>query len=264
MSSQKSSSRLLEGKRHLLSSELDSEFSSDDRGVVESSTMDCLQCQMVERKNNSSECKIEELSALPPSEGCSVHTTSINGLNHLRNGIDSKPPPALKFSVNAILARAAQAGSSNTGHSIADNDSLSEDTDHLGSEGTGASSDHDNIPSNLSKIPPDNFKQQDVNHSSSPCPTISTSMNNSAIASVAMSSHPYILGPSLTSVMSGTGSLAKPVPRPLGTSPLFSGGSSPLQNLLYRHPYLNTAGMNNNINRGNILTNLLDSRFITV
>jgi hypothetical protein len=204
--------------------------------------MDCLQCQVAARKSNSSECKNEELSALPQSEGCSVHTTSLSGMN-LRNGIDSKPPPALKFSVNAILARAAQVGSSNTGHSIADNDSLSEDTDHLGSEGTGASSDHDNIPSSLNKIPLDIFKQQDVHHSSSPCPTISTSINNSAIASVAMSSHPYILGHSLTYAMSGAGSLAKPVPRPLGTSPLY-GGSSPLQNLLYRHPYLNTAGMN--------------------
>ena len=32
-------------------------------------------------------------------------------------------------------------------------------------------------------------------------------------------------------------SLTKPVPRPLGSSPLFSGPNS-LQSLLYRHPYL--------------------------
>lgn len=216
----------------------------DDRGELERTTMDCLQCQTVARKNNSSECKVIDFSSLPRPEICSVHNTNINGVS-VRNGLDSKPPPALKFSVNAILARAAQAGSSNAGHILADNDSLSEDTDHPGSDGTGASSDHDNIQSHL-RIPQD-YKQQDINNSSSPCPTISTSINTAAIASVAMSSHPYILDPRLTSVMSGAGSLAKPVPRPLGTSPLFNGGSSPLQTLLYRHPYLHTAGMMLNI-----------------
>ena len=239
MSSQNSSSRLLENKRRLSTSEITDEMLIDDRGEVQSTTMDCLQCQAVARKNNSSECKVIDFSSLARTEICSHHNTNINGV---RNVLDSKPPPALKFSVNAILARAAQAGSSNSGHIIADNDSLSEDTDHPGSEGTGASSDHDNLQGHLSRIQQD-YKQQDINNSSSPCPTSSTSINTAAIASVAMSSHPYILGPSLTSVMSGAGSLAKPVPRPIGTSPLFNGGSSPLQTLLYRHPYLTAAGM---------------------
>ena len=239
--SQKSSSRLLENKRNVSTSDIDNESLVDDGGVVESSTMDCLQCQISTKKNNSSECKLEEFSPITQHEGCSTHGTNINGLS-CKNGLDSKPPPALKFSVNAILARAAQAGTSNVGQILADNDSLSEDTDHMGSEGTGASSDHDNIQNHHRKTPND-YKQQDVNHSSSPCPAMSSSLNSAAIASVAMSSHPYILGPSLSSVMSGAGSLAKPVPRPIGTSPLFNGGASPLQTLLYRNPYLNTPGM---------------------
>ena len=40
------------------------------------------------------------------------------------------------------------------------------------------------------------------------------------------------------SVVGSSSALTKPVPRPLGSSPLFSGPNSPLQSLLYRHPYL--------------------------
>ena len=41
--------------------------------------------------------------------------------------------------------------------------------------------------------------------------------------------------------------LSKPVPRPLGSSPaqLFSNPNSPLQSLLYRHPYLSGTEMSN-------------------
>ena len=254
ISSQKASSRLLEGKRNISPVEIKSQSLVEDRIVSENITMDdCLQCEMVARKSSEG-CKIENFSSLKSSESCTIHQTNINGLN-IRNGLETKPPPALKFSVNAILARAAQAGSSSANHNMADNDSLSEDTDHLGSEGTGASSDHDNIQnSHLNNKISSDFKHNNnddaVRSSSSPpCPNISTSMNNaSAISSIAMSSHPYILGSGLTSVISGVaagGSLAKPVPRPLGTSPLFNGGGSPLQNLLYRHPYLSTAGKPN-------------------
>ena len=36
--------------------------------------------------------------------------------------------------------------------------------------------------------------------------------------------------------------LAKPIPRPIGSSPIFGPGPSPLQSLLYRHhPYLNSS-----------------------
>ena len=227
---------------------------AEDRGVTEKTSIDdCLQCQIVARKA-SGECKLESFPSIQPSESCSIHQTNVNELS-IRNGLETKPPPALKFSVNAILARAAQAGSSSANQNMADNDSLSEDTDHLGSEGTGASSDHDNIQNNhtSNKIPSD-FKHNNnddvVRSSSSPSmPNISSSISNAAaLSSIAMSSHPYILGPGLSSVISGAaaaGSLAKPVPRPLGTSPLFNSGGSPLQNLLYRHPYLNTAGRKN-------------------
>lgn len=45
--------------------------------------------------------------------------------------------------------------------------------------------------------------------------------------------------PSTPPIITSSGSLTKPVPRPLGASPLFSNaGNSPLQSLLYRHPYL--------------------------
>ena len=245
ISSQKSSSRLLDCKRDLSMVETDNDESIvDDKSlVVESSTMDCLQCQIATPKNNKSECKREDYSNLSHPEGCSVHNTNISDIS-VRNSLDTKQPPALKFSVNAILARAAQAGSSSSSQLAPDNDSLSEDTDHLGSEGTGASSDHDIIQHQPSRIISQDYKNQNLKNPSSPIPpaTFSTS-EGMAIPSV-ISSHPYILGPSLTSVMSGAGgSLAKPVPRPLGTTPLFNGGTSTLQSLLYRHPYLSAAGM---------------------
>ena len=241
MSSQNSTTRRLESKKHFSAYEVNNEVLVDNREEVESTTMDCIQCQAVARKSIPGECKSSDFSSLPRPDICSVHNTRIEGVG-VKNGIDSKPPPALKFSVNAILARAAQAGSSNTGNILGDNDSLSEDTDHPGSEGTGASSDHDNIQNHLSRMSQDS-KQQDINNCPSPCSTISTSINTATMANATMSSHPYMLGPCLTSVMSGATSLAKPVPRPLGTSPLFNSGSSPLQALLYRHPYLNTAGI---------------------
>ena len=43
-------------------------------------------------------------------------------------------------------------------------------------------------------------------------------------------------------VGSSIASLTKPVPRPLGSSPLFSGPNSPLQSLLYPHPHLSGKG----------------------
>ena len=55
-------------------------------------------------------------------------------------------------------------------------------------------------------------------------------------------SSPFITSsPTIHSAI-GSISTAKPIPRPLGASPLLSSPNSPLQTLLYRHPYL--SGMN--------------------
>ena len=255
ISAQSPSSKLLDTQRGGLSNnEENDDIVDDDRVEVDSTVMDCLQCQtMVKRK--SSNGKMVDTNRLQRSEVCSIHNTSVEGVT-VGNSLNSKPPPALKFSVSAILARAAQAGSiqtssiSNVGPFLADNDSLSEDTDHAGSEGTGASSDHDNLQSHIGRNSQDP-KQQGINNSSSPCPHTSASSSHiPTAASMAISAHPYMLSPSLTAAMSGAGSLAKPVPRPLGSSPLFNGGTSPLQTLLYRHPYLAASGriisINNN------------------
>lgn len=220
--------------------------------------MDCLQCQTLgsSKTSENDNRSMADNRLVSQSEICSIHSSADTETTSLRNDLSSKQPPqALKFSVSAILARAAQASSlqsssvSSVSHALsADNDSLSEDMDHAdGSEGTAASSDPDNLQ-HSSKFPED-VKPPHITYSSStPCPpSLSTSLSSHTAASMAMSMHSHhLLGSStFPSAVSVANSLAKPIPRPLGTSPLFNGGASPLQTLLYRHPYLAAAGMLN-------------------
>ena len=81
ISAQSPSSKLLDTQRgHLSNNEETDDIVDDDRVEVDSTVMDCLQCQTMIKRKSGDTGNMVDANRLQRSEVCSLHNTSVEGV----------------------------------------------------------------------------------------------------------------------------------------------------------------------------------------